>query len=474
MTEINLNSPISPQLREVTEDLLSGPTLVGSMRESQDYRYMGLGLTDRVFILGHNGSCELELNNPIQVISVQNLVNELEADTESPLLRAVMHTYAAGCRDIFVMRVAPGIEYVESPASRLVPSSSINKSYAEIYEFDSSYTIPEGIAIEDWDSYTFYERYHARLTEAYAILLDWDLPQILIPLEAPFYDAGGVDFVTQLADHCDSAFANTGAVRIGFLGSKTIDSKITSSDVQNIKNDVRFQGDYLGSRGKYVAAFLGECVFQTAEIATVYTASPIHVLAGMLSDTPLNMGLTYQQILNASNLVGTNLSNQDIMDLASLKINSIVRTKLGKRGLRFQIVSATDNTLAGVSPSSVNKLYGESPLVLTAAAGDERSTFWSIINTRVVMLVIEQIRKIGRQFIGEISYGQFKQEVQRLMVGLVAKDMIRDFSLNIYRPNIGSEYNYIEDVSSVIVDVQIRPYFGIRTINFMTEVGPQL
>lgn len=473
MTETNLNSPISPQLREVTEELLAAPVLVGSMRESQDYRYMGLGLTDRVFILGHNGSCELELNDPIQVTSMQNIVNELEADTQLPLLRSVMHTYGAGCRDIFVMRVAPGIEYVDSQQDRLLPSSSVNKSYAEIYEFDSSYTIPEGITIQEWDSYTFYERYYARLEVAYRILLEWDLPQIVVPLEAPFYDAGGVDFVTQLADHCDEAFANTGAVRIGFLGSKTTDAKISSEDIEAIKADTRFQDNTLGSKGKYVAAFLGECTFQTQEIASVYTASPIHVLAGMISTMPLNFGLTYKQIPNAVNLVGANMSNSDIANLAMLKINTIVRTQLGKRGQRFQIVSATDNTLAGVSASSLQRFYGESPLVLTAPTGDERSAFWSVLNTRTIMLIIEQIRSIGRKFIGEIGFGQFKQEVQQLMVGLTAKDMIRDFSLRIYRPTL-SAYDLREDLFTAIVEVEVRPYCGVRSVTFMTEVGPQL
>jgi len=49
-------------------------------------RDLGMTRTDRLYIIGHADG--LELNSPMQVVSLQDIVTYLGADTSSPLLRA--------------------------------------------------------------------------------------------------------------------------------------------------------------------------------------------------------------------------------------------------------------------------------------------------------------------------------------------------------------------------------------------------
>jgi hypothetical protein len=339
------------------------------------------------------------------------------------------------------MKVAPAVEYISQQSDRLLPSSDVTGySTSEMSVIDPTYTIPPGYSSGQWDNFTYYERYDIRLKIAYDVLLEWDRPQLVIPLEAPFYWAGGVDFLTPLAEHCNDAFGITGAVRLGFLGSKTADSTISFADIEALKVDTRLNN--LGAAGKFVTAFLGETAFTFQESGVSYTGSPVHVIAGKLSTMPVNNSVTYAGITNAINLVGRDLKQTQIAELAELGINVVTRTTLGKRGRPFQVVSATDNTLA-----------------------TEGSDFWALGHTRMIMLVIERLRSIGRRYLGEIGYGQFKQEVESFFFGLVSSDVIRDFSLQIERS---------ADKSTATVDVGIRPYFGVRNVYFIAEVGPEL
>ncbi len=421
--------------------LLSIPTLIGEMNESPDYQILGAGTTDRIFLLGH---CDgPETNSPFQVIDIQEAVNAMRADINSPLMKSMLQTYKSGARVIWVMRVAPMVEYVSDQDERLLPSSSVaGKIVTDLLAQDASYVYPSDLYTESqWNSFSFYRRYRIRLEAAYSTLLEYDMPQIVIPIEAAFYYTGDVDFVTQLSEHCQAAFENTGAVRLGILGSKL--SKLTSfssDDYTSLTNDSRFTNQ--GSGGKFVSLFLGECVFNFKDNITTYCGSPVHILAGLMSQSTINQGVVYRKLPNAIDMFGPDLDPVKVEELAQIGINCLVRTTVGRRGKLFEVVAATDNTLS-----------------------QSGSDYWAVGHMRIIMLVVERLRSLGQRYLGSIGYNSFKQDVYDFMTSLSSSNLIRNYTLNITRS---------EDLLTASVDVSITPYFGIRQIYFSTEVGPNL
>jgi hypothetical protein len=165
---------------------ISPPSLSGTMRESPLYQTMGVGLTDRVFLLGHADG--LALNDPYQISSLQEAINLLGADPAQPLLRAMLEAYYGGCRDLYLVAAAPQSEYVDQLSDRLTPK---------------------------FGGQNFYQRYFDRLTATYDLLLQYDLLQIVVPVEASFAGTGATDFLGQLTSFCQNAYSVTGVIPIG-------------------------------------------------------------------------------------------------------------------------------------------------------------------------------------------------------------------------------------------------------------------
>lgn len=436
----NGQTPLTQEQIDTALDLRRNVSLSGTMVESSNYQFLGLGLTDRIFLLGHAGG--VGINTPFQVLDMIEARDALLNDPNSPLLAAMLQTYKAGARDMWIMCVAPMEEYVILQSDRLLPSSSLSgRTVAEIRTIDPNYTFPSTYSTNQWNDLNFYQRYNARLNEAYDILEEFDSPQIIVPIEANFYDSGNTDFVTSLARHCGRSFEKTGAIRLGMLGSKlnAVNSYFTETDYQNVIDSaiIPWQGD----NGKFVSLFLGEGTVSFRENATTMSLSPVHIIAGMMSQLKINDSIIYRQLPNVINLSGKTLSQTQLKTLTEMGVNCLVQTNIGKRGRPFQVVPGTDNTLTQ---------FG--------------SDFWSIAHMRLMMLVIERLRSLGRRYLGSIGYESFKHDVQQFFDTLTHELMIRDYTLNITRS---------EDKLTANVDVGIRPYFGIRSIYFSTEVGPQ-
>lgn len=393
------------------ENLLKKPSISASMSESPLYQIMGTGITDPIFLVGHADG--IELNDPYQVTSIKEAVNLLGADSRSPLLRGLLELYYSGARDIYLVAAAPMEEYVDSLVDRTVP-------------------------IEEWGLQTYYEKYYERLTLTYSFLTEWDTADILIPLEAPFNDTGGVDFLGQLVSHCQESYVLSGKVRLGLLGTR---GAISDSMVESLLNDGRIS--QFGDEGKFVTVIVGDGVVNNKEIPVSYSASVVTSIAGVLSQLRLDRGITYIPIPNIVSLVGKDLSQEQVQNLALAKLNPIIRNLKSKRGSNYNIVVATDNTLAS-----------------------DGSDYWSLLQVRLITKVIERIRLIGLNYIGSVSYFDFKAKVESYMVSLTRSNQIRDFTLLIQRDP--------DDRLRATVDVSIRPYFGIREIFGMVSVGPSI
>jgi hypothetical protein len=222
------------------------------------------------------------------------------------------------------------------------------------------------------------------------------------------------------------------------LGSKlnSVGSYYTSADFDALiaSDIIPWQSDY----GKFVGLFFGEATVNFKDNTTINSVSPIHIVAAVIAQLQVSDTIIYKKLPNAVSLTGQNMTAAQLEALSQLGVNCLTRTALGKRGRPFEVVSATDNTLA---------TFG--------------SDYWSLGQMRLMMLVIERIRALGRRYLGSIGYNSMKNDVKQFLDTLTHELMIRDYTLNINRSS---------DQLTATIDVGIRPYFGLRTISFSTQV----
>ncbi len=393
-------------MSETPQQLLTSPSLHGIMYQSMDYTNLGLGFTDRVLIFGHADG--LAINDPVSVTDLRDVVSRLGADSSCPLLRGMLEAYYGGCRDIWICPVAPMSEYVEQ--------------------------------LEDRDE-DFYQTYADRLAVTYEILKDFDIPEFVVPLHAPIFGAGDVDFLTPLANFCQASFDVTGTVRIGFIGTAL--PAINNDVIDEMLADTRV--DELGPAGKFVVSVIGSGLMNFSEIPTSYSTSPIASLAGFASQQAWDVGLTYQRIPNLVAIDFPDIKKDRLKLLCEAKFNPLARTTRAKRGRKSEVVLLTDNTL-----------------------GEMGSDFWSVNQVRLIMHCINDIRDLGNRYLGTIGFGQFKTDVQTYMTNLVAQDIIRGFNLNITKLEPAPDNHTI----TAQVDLAVQPFFGLREIAFTALVGP--
>lgn len=389
--------------------LLSSPSLAGTMTESSLYQVMATGLTDAVLLLGHADA--KVMYEPYQVYDPKKAVEFLNSDSNSPLLRAFLELYNAGVKDIWLMAVAPMSEYEDVIADRLTVQAAFGGK-------------------------TFYQKYYDRLATAYSVLTSYELAEIVVPVEAVYYDAGGVDFLTQLISFCSSYFSTTGSVCLGVLGTRI--SAFSDASVTAMANDSRLAS--LGSDGKFVMVVVGEGVISNPQMSTTYIASLATKIAALMSITSLDRSVAGIPLQGVSTIVGNDLNQTQLEKLSQAKLNVVGRTTRGRRGYAFQVRLLTDNTL-----------------------GQDGSDYWSMTQMHLVANVLNQIRDYGYAYIGTTYFEKFKDTVYHYLNGLVSEDIIKDFSLNI---------TSTENNQSASVMVSLLPIFGLRQITFSIEVGP--
>jgi hypothetical protein len=438
--------------------IVDPPTLAGKIIEKPSYNDMNFGATDRICLIGHADG--LELNVPHRVINMQETINMLGADAESPLLRGLFEAYNAGARDIWLVASAPMFEYI--PFTHTSPDERKAQR-------------------ADLGGLSFYQKYSQRLDETYTMLRDEDFPEIVVPLEAPFFDSGDVDFLTPLLFNCMQRYRENGNVSIGIIGTRIGDA--TTGIADKLLSDPRISrlqnGSYIFSTkliflllryhygvdlfktdtnqaqvlngqdiGKFGMIVAGEGVFNVPQIDTPFTSSLAVVTAALMATRNLNEGIIHRKLPRVANLVGYKFSKDEVKSLAQARVNVATLTPVGRRGNIFETYIATDNTLANGWPDN-------NP--------DANNFFWSISTLRLINKISQQIVSLGRRRLGTIEYAQFRSSVINYLNGLKIGNFIRDFRLDIYRGN--------DENRTVYVDLVIHPYFSIREIYFTVEVG---
>ncbi len=425
-----LSSTVQFELKDSLYDLVSG---VGQGNKSATITYKpsydDLNQTNMqsILLIGHADG--LELNNPVKINSVQNAIDLLSGNKNSPLLRGVLDAYGAGARNIFICAAAPMSEYVLSVEDR-------NKAYA----------VFNGQTLK-----TFYEKYYERLIETYGIIKQLDYIDIIVPLEASIIKTGGVDFLSQLVHYCNDFHNETGYVQIGVIGSRG--NGISSSDIELIQNSKYLRYKYTtfinttsstqiaSDIGRYVVPVYGEAVFSHLQIDNTYTASVAAAVAGMIAQSQLNMGLTRKRIPGALSLYGVDLNSTQLNTLDSMGINTIYRGTKARRGNVYEVYLTSDYTL-----SNVNSVFSKLPQM------------------RLTSYVASQVKAYGYDYIGKFGHDKVVTSVTNMLSTLKKNGSIVDYEFKAEQSE--------QEQGLLILNINLTSSLGLKKINLSLSAGP--
>lgn len=380
-----------------------------------------MGSTKSVLLMGH-ADCDTMLT-PKPVVNVQEAINYLKADFRSPLVKGLLEAYNSGCKDIIVFPVAPMNEYISDASLRLDPNP-------------------------DFGGLNFYEMYYERLSDAYTLLMERDDFEIIVPIEAPFYDTGSVDFCTQLATHCEQAFLKNSTVVIGSMGTIVPDfinpiqrrSNYNDATISEMIADIRIP--LLLDRGKFVMVTVGEGVFLHKQVPQSYNRSFEVVVASLLATTELDRSVIGKLLPNVLSTSFYDFTKEQIERLSLAKLNPVSKTAIGRKGAINQVKMMNDNTL-----------------------GAEGSDFWSMHQMTLVATVANEIRKFGLIWIGKVQgFEEFRRTAAEYLDNLQSSGYVQQITYSIKRA-VGDPYK-------AEVEIGIAPLYGVKNIMFRCEVGP--
>lgn len=355
------------------------------------YEQLNNGTTNNIILIGHTDAVEPYMI--LKINSIQEAINVLRADFNSPLLRGVFDAYSCGARDIFIMSCGYMNEYVEDPLKR---NTKI---------FAGEGATPSAL--------TFYELYQARLIECYALLESYEFIDIIVPLEASIVGTGSVNFVKQLSKHCDKIQQNTGEVQIGIIGSRTnatIEEDINELEQKNfeIESEISSGGLIEKDNGKYIILIYGEGIFNHKQMQRSYSGSAAAAFAGALASTRVDYGLAKKKIPSILSISSGNLNSLQLKRLNDLKINALVGGQRSRRNTPYDV------TISGDLTQSISENYADAS------------------NVRLVAMIISELQAMGANAIGKMGYDKLIRNVDAMLTVLKSNDIVRDYSFDAY------------------------------------------
>jgi hypothetical protein len=383
--------------------------------------------TNSILLLGHADG--LEVNTLVRITSIQDAINLLNADFNSPLLRGVFDAYAAGARDIYICPVAPMREYVEDVAKRLdnLPTYAYSDATPIIMNF--------------------YQRYYDRLEETYSIIKDHDYIDMVVPLEASIINTGSVDFITQLALYCQDFHNQTGSIQLGIIGSRSFGTNL--SDIDTFEENSIFTQKYTmfdfdnsirGDMGRFVIPVYGEIIINHNFLTISYTSSAVASYAGLMSQNPVNQSLIRKRIPSALGLSGVDLNQIQLDRLDALGINTIIKNNRSRRGNSYQICTTNDYTLA-----------------------NSESVFYKAPQIRLVSMITNEIKSLGNNSVSKFSLQKLVADVKATLQFLKTNSIIRDYKMEAYSDSVVK--------GKVYFDINLTSTVGLRKISFSISSG---
>lgn len=383
--------------------------------------------TNSILLIGHADG--IGINNIIRISSIQEAVDLLKANVDSPLLRGVFDAYAAGARDIYICAAAPMSEYIEGVATR-------NTS-------QPFYSLNDATPI----NYNFYQRYWSRLEETYNVIKDYDYIDIIVPLETSILNTGTIDFVTQLAMYCQDFHNKSGMIQIGVIGSRT--GFISEEDIQTLEQKNIFKDRYtmfdpqnqiIGDMGRFIVPVYGELIINHNFLNITYISSGSATVAGMISANPVNQSLIRKKVPTAFGLSGISLSQSQVDRLDAIGVNTFSRNSRTRRGNTYQIYLTNDNTMAHPT-----------------------SNYRKLPQIRLCAMLINEIKALSNNNISKFSSQKAVDDVRQLLSFLKVNNIISDFTFEAYSDQ--------EIKGKLYFDISVVSSLGLKKLSFSISSG---
>lgn len=388
------------------------------------YTSIGNSTTMTTLLIGHTDA--IEPYGILKISSIQEAVNILRADLNSPLLRGVFDAYSCGARDIYIMSCGYMNEYIEN----------VNERNIKIFE-DSNLTP---------NTYSFYELYYLRLSRCYSLLEDYEFINIIVPLETSIINTGTTNFVKQLSQHCETMQTETGEVIMGVIGSRN--DGMNLDDINDlyekdydIQTNIDNSGLIISDPGKYIVLVYGEAVFSHKQLQRSYVSSMAAAMAGMLSSTRLDRGLSKTRIPGALSVHGVDFNSAQVKKLEEKGINTIVRGQRSRRAALYDVLLTGDYT------QSISESFKDS------------------VNVRLVSVIISEIQSLGNVAIGKFGYDKIIRYVEEYMALLQDSGLIINYKVDSFADKYEKGILYF--------NINITSARTLRSISFNVATGKE-
>jgi len=406
---------------------LTGPTANSPVSIKPIYSSLDQDSTNSILFVGHADG--LELNEIYKINSMQEAINLLGANMQSPLLRGVFDAYSCGAQNLFVLASAPMSEYVEEVSKRL-----------DVF--------PHLILDSTGNAVNFYQKYYERLSESYNFIKGYELIDIIVPLEISMLNTGSVNFLAQLALHCFNFHETTGYIQIGVIGSRS--NGIKESDIAVLEANPVFKNKFTTYKadgqiatdiGRCIVPIYGELNFSHPGFNRSYSSSAAAAFAGTMSSTPVYMGMIRHRIPGALSVFGSDLSRSAYARLDNLGINTVYRTRKAVRGNPYEVAISNDYTMA-----------------------DSASTLSKVPQIRLVAMVINEIKNISNDGSGKNAEEKVTSQVKNLLELLRGARVIKDYSMQAYASS--------NQRGLLVFELNLVSCLGLKNINFSVTTGP--
>ena len=383
--------------------------------------------TNSVLLIGHADG--ITLNNIIRISSIQEAIDLLKANTDSPLLRGVFDAYAAGARDIYICAAAPMSEYIEGVTTR--------NTAQPFYSMNDATPV----------NYNFYQRYWSRLEVTYNVIKDYDYIDIVVPLETSILNTGSIDFVTQLGMYCQDFHDKSGMIQIGVIGSRS--NGISEEDIKTLEAKNIFKNKYtmfdsqnqiIGDMGRFIVPVYGELIINHNFLNRTYVSSGAASVAGMISSNPVNQSLIRKRMPSVFGLSGISLNQSQVDRLDNIGVNTFTRNSRTRRGNTYQIYLTNDNTMAH-STSNYRKL----PQI------------------RLCAMLINEIRALSNNNISKFSSQKAVEDVRQLLSFLKTNNIISDYTFEAYSDQ--------EIKGKLYFEISVISSLGLKKLSFSISSG---
>lgn len=194
-----------------------------------------------------------------------------------------------------------------------------------------------------------------------------------------------------------------------------------------IESEVDENDVIIKDTGKYLIMVYGEATFSHRQMQVSYSSSLAAAMAGMLSSTQVNFGVSNQRVSSAVAGYGVELSTAQVKLLNNVGINCLTK---GARSRRF--ASPYDVYISGDFTMSISESFKDSA------------------NVRLAAMVISEVQAIGRNSLGKFAPYKVEEKVDALLKFLKVNDIIKNYKLDMYadKTDRGKIYFEITMVSS--------------------------